>query len=114
METMKEKFNNLILDKLPADLKAEFTLIQQETNDFTDEEVCDIYKRNFSIYYKEAETNHPKSLKTYVALKEEEVIKVEGEKTPEEYEKLSSAEQRAYDIWLRAERRKLKLKAKKV
>lgn len=74
--TTKEKFDNLNLDLLPDHMVSEFTLIQEKTDDFQDEDAVEIFKRNFDYLYYNVEKKYSTCLKDYVA----------PEPTPEELE----------------------------
>ena len=63
-----DKYNRIILDKLPENVKTEISQIAADTNNFTDEEMIDIYKDNFNALYKIIEDKHPEALKSKMKL----------------------------------------------
>ncbi len=63
-----DKYNRLILDKLPAEIKVELTQISNDTDSFKDEELVDIYKDNFNEIFKIVEDKYPEAIKPKLKL----------------------------------------------
>lgn len=59
---MKEKFDSIILSKLPENYKAEFDAIKKDSKDFNPKFVP-IFQENFDMLYGLVEKKHPEALK---------------------------------------------------
>lgn len=91
METIKEKYENIILENLPEHLKYEINVIKEETDNFESEEALEIWEKNFNYLYFVVESKHPVALRSYVPPPEPEPVVEEvkpQEPTPEEIEKI--------------------------
>jgi len=60
---LQDKYNRLIFDKLPKEVAVEFEQIKTDTDNFSDEDVMDIYKENFNDLFKIVEDKYPEALK---------------------------------------------------
>ncbi|GAI16367.1 unnamed protein product, partial [marine sediment metagenome] len=49
--TMENKFARIQLDKLPSDLRKEAEMIRDETENFSDPELVEIFEDNFKELY---------------------------------------------------------------
>lgn len=58
-----DKYNRIIIDKLPANIATEIKQIADDTENFTDDELVEIYKDNFNDLFKIIESKHPEALK---------------------------------------------------
>lgn len=58
-----DKYNRINIDKLPADVAAEFKQIANDTDNFEDDELVEIYKDNFNDLFKIVEEKYPEALK---------------------------------------------------
>lgn len=58
-----DKYNRINIDKLPADVAAEFKQIANDTDNFEDDELVEIYKDNFNNLFKIVEEKYPEALK---------------------------------------------------
>ena len=66
---IKDKFDNIDLEKL-AELENyihdEIVVIQEETDDFNDDDMVDIFSKPFSAFYRRIEKEFPEALRSYV------------------------------------------------
>jgi hypothetical protein len=60
---LQDKYNRLLIDKLPKEVAVEFEQIKTDTENFSDDELIDIYKDNFNDLFKIVETTYPEALK---------------------------------------------------
>ena len=58
-----DKYNRILIDKLPANIASEVNQIAADTDNFSDEELVEIYKDNFNDLFKIIESKHPEALK---------------------------------------------------
>lgn len=58
-----DKYNRINIDKLPADVAAEFKQIASDTDNFEDDELVEIYKDNFNDLFKIVQEKYPEALK---------------------------------------------------
>jgi hypothetical protein len=58
-----DKYNRLLIDKLPANIATEVEQIKAGTSNFTDAEMIDIYKSNFNDIFEIIQTKYPEALK---------------------------------------------------
>lgn len=59
-----DKYNRIIIEKLPANIATEIKQIADDTDNFTDDELVEIYKDNFNDLFKIVESKHPEALKS--------------------------------------------------
>lgn len=60
---LQDKYNRLIIDKLPKEVAVEFEQIKTDTENFSDTELIDIYKDNFNALFLIVEDKYPEALK---------------------------------------------------
>lgn len=60
---IQDKYNRLIIDKLPKEVAEMFATIKDATENFTDEDSVDILKGEFNDLFKIVETKYPEALK---------------------------------------------------
>lgn len=60
---LQDKYNRLIIDKLPKEVAIEFKQIKDDTDNFSDEDVMEIYTENFNDLFKIVEDKYPEALK---------------------------------------------------
>jgi len=58
-----DKYNRILIDKLPTNIASEVNQIAADTDNFSDEELVEIYKDNFNDLFKIIESKHPEALK---------------------------------------------------
>lgn len=58
-----DKYNRIIIEKLPKNVAAELEQIATDTDKFEDEELVEIYKDNFNDLFAIIEKKHPEALK---------------------------------------------------
>lgn len=73
--TMENKFARIKLDKLPADLRKEAEMIRDETENFSDPELVEIFEDNFKELYEIIEKKAPGALQLGKPLKKVPVAK---------------------------------------
>jgi hypothetical protein len=78
---MKEKFATVDMSKLPANVKSEFELIKESTENF-DPDLVPVFQDNFNILYGVVEKKHPEALKTGGKIKKVRPAKVKKVKGP--------------------------------
>lgn len=69
-----DKYNRLLLDKLPTEITTELEQIKTDTDNFSDEELIDIYRDNFNDLFEIIKTKYPEALKA----KKKLVVKTKG------------------------------------
>jgi len=85
---MKEKFKNIKILVLPADVKEVFALIEEETNGFTDKAAIAANQENFDKAYALVKEKFPEALRDYKEIKKEPDWKI----TKSEWEKRSGGQ----------------------
>lgn len=60
---IKDKYNRIIIEKLPSNIASEIEQIKSGTDNFTDEELIEIYQDNFNDLFSYIEMNHQDALK---------------------------------------------------
>jgi tRNA(Glu) U13 pseudouridine synthase TruD len=86
---MKDRFENINLEALPETLRFELETIREETKDFSDEEILQVWKKNFDYIYQTIEKKYPVAMKDYVPpppSEEELKAKAKLEKYSQKYE----------------------------
>ena len=73
--TMENKFARIQLDKLPSDLRKEAEMIRDDTENFSDPELVEIFEDNFKVLYEIIEKKAPDALQTGKKLKKVPVAK---------------------------------------
>lgn len=58
-----DKYNRINIDKLPKELATELEEIKTGTENFSDEDLIEVYKDNFNDLFKIIENKHPEALK---------------------------------------------------
>ena len=66
MSSLKEKFENINLDEIPDHYAFELNVINEETENFTDEDALPIFEREFNYLYNVIRKKHPTALRDYV------------------------------------------------
>ncbi len=66
MSTLKEKFENIHLEKIPANICFELETIRDETSAFEDADALEIFSKNFNFLYSTIQKKHPDCLKDYI------------------------------------------------
>lgn len=92
METLKEKFDNLILENIPkqgATWRFEIETIREETSDFKDKDAIEIFEKTFNFLYFMIEKTYPNAMRHYV---EAERIRLEEERVENESRILAEEE----------------------
>jgi hypothetical protein len=89
--TMKERYNLLDMSKLPANVKSEFDEIKSGTEDFSDQDLMDVFKENFDDLYKIVEDRYPEVLKKGKVTKVKKLVekKIKAKKPAVKHKKLS-------------------------
>ena len=68
MQTI-DKYNKLILSKLPVEITKELDEIKTSTNNFQDEELLAVFQENFNSLYEIVEKKYPDAIKAKMKLK---------------------------------------------
>lgn len=68
MQTI-DKYNKLILSKLPTEITKELDEIKTSTNNFQDEELLAVFQENFNSLYEIIEKKYPEAIKPKMKLK---------------------------------------------
>jgi len=69
MLTMKQKYSRIDFSKLPDSLKSELEVIKEGTEDFSDDDLIDVFQDNFDTAYGMVEEKYPDALKKGKTLK---------------------------------------------
>lgn len=79
-----DKYNRIIIEKLPKDIAKEVKQIADDTENFGDDELVEIYSENFNELFKVIETNYPEALKPKKKLVKSGKIKVVKKEEPKQ------------------------------
>lgn len=80
---LQDKYNRLIIDKLPKEIAVEFEFIKTSTDNFSDEDLIEVYKDNFNELFKIVENKYQEALtpkKKLIKKAKSQVIKKATEK----------------------------------
>lgn len=67
--TIKDKFNRIELSALPKEYQAELKQIKDDTENFSDQDLIDVYQDNFDTLWSNIERRYPEAIKAKKKLK---------------------------------------------